>query len=314
MATRKTVEVAAAVIERADGMFLLGRRPPGTVYAGWWEFPGGKLEAGESAEQALTRELQEELGMRVLRSRPWLTREFAYEHAHVRLHFFRVTAWQGEIRALLHDALAWQSARTPDVGPMLPANAPILKALQLPDYYGISHAGVIGIRDQLELVRSALARGLRLLQIREPDLSAPDREQFAHEVIALARGHEALVLVNGDAELAHKVSADGLHLKAGQLAECARRPDFAWVAASCHNAAELAKAERLGCDLAVLGPVAATATHPGQASMGWPRFDSLCRGRSIPIFAIGGMQRADVASAQSCGAHGIAAIHDAWHT
>ena len=91
-----TVEVAAAVIQRADGAFLLARRPAGKVYAGYWEFPGGKLEAGEAPERALARELHEELGIDACTAYPWVTRVFAYPHATVRLNFFRVTAWKGE--------------------------------------------------------------------------------------------------------------------------------------------------------------------------------------------------------------------------
>ena len=111
---KKIVEVAAAVILRPDGAFLLGRRPPGGFYAGYWEFPGGKVELGETPREALLRELHEELGIRVETAYPWIVREFVYEHAHVRLHFFRVLGWQGELRDLQHDALEWQ--RAGDVG------------------------------------------------------------------------------------------------------------------------------------------------------------------------------------------------------
>jgi 8-oxo-dGTP diphosphatase len=86
------VRVAAAVILRADGRVLLAQRPPGKAYAGYWEFPGGKLEPGESPRAALDRELHEELGLRVRRAAPWLVQRFVYPHAHVELHFFRVYA------------------------------------------------------------------------------------------------------------------------------------------------------------------------------------------------------------------------------
>ena len=123
-AQRPIVEVAVGVLLRPNGDFLLTSRPPGKVYAGYWEFPGGKIEAGESPRQALVRELHEELGIMVDVAHPWIVREFVYEHAHVRLHFFRVSSWSGELRDLQHDALAWQEAGAPAVAPMLPANAP----------------------------------------------------------------------------------------------------------------------------------------------------------------------------------------------
>jgi 8-oxo-dGTP diphosphatase len=90
------LDVAAAVIQRPDGAFLLARRPAGKVYAGYWEFPGGKIEAGEPAAEALARELREELGIEPRTAYPWLTREYVYPHAAVRLHFFRVTACHGD--------------------------------------------------------------------------------------------------------------------------------------------------------------------------------------------------------------------------
>ena len=141
----KLTEVAAAVIERraADGVFefLLGQRAPGTFYPGYWEFPGGKVESGETPHAALLRELGEELGIGVTRADPWLRREHVYEHAHVRLNFFRVRDWCGELHDHVHSALAWQRADGLTVAPMLPANAPVLAALALPDFCAITHAG-----------------------------------------------------------------------------------------------------------------------------------------------------------------------------
>ena len=116
------VRVAAAVVVRADGRVLLAQRPEGKPYAGYWEFPGGKLEPGESPAHALARELKEELGITVTRTAPWLTQEFVYPHAHVELNFFRVYGWTGD--PIGHDgqAFAWQTPGAFDVAPLLPAN------------------------------------------------------------------------------------------------------------------------------------------------------------------------------------------------
>ena len=171
---KKIVHVAAAVITRPDGSFLLGQRAPDTFYPGYWEFPGGKVEPGETPRDALIRELDEELGMQVEAASPWITREHVYEHAHVSLHFFEVSAWRGEIHDRVHSALSWQQADAMDVGPMLPANGPILKALRLPRLFGITHAGEIGIDAQLARLDAALASDLRLVQIREPALPEAD--------------------------------------------------------------------------------------------------------------------------------------------
>ena len=319
---RKITEVAAAVIERqvADGgtgfatEFLLGQRAPGTFYPGYWEFPGGKVEPGETPHQALLRELAEELGIAVLRADPWLRREHVYEHAHVRLNFFRVREWRGELHDHVHSALSWQRADGLSVSPMLPANAPVLAALALPDFYAISHAGAIGIDAQLLALAQALEAGLKLVQLREPRLDAGRRAAFVHAAVDLCHQYGARVLVNDDAGLAAAAGADGLHLPAAQLAARSQRPEFPLVAASCHTAAELERAAQLGCDFAVFGPVRATASHPGVAGIGWEKFSTALGVPPLPTFALGGLSRADMDMARRAGAHGIAAIRAAWES
>jgi len=309
-------EVAAAVIERpgADGAteFLLGQRASGTFYAGFWEFPGGKVEAGETPHAALVRELSEELGIEVVRADPWLLRQHVYEHAHVRLNFFRVREWHGELRDHVHSALAWQRADAVTVSPMLPANAPVLVALALPQFYAITHAGEIGVDAQLLALAHALEAGLKLVQLREPKLDVARRSAFVHAAVDLCHQYGARVLVNGDAALAQAAGADGVHLPARQLAAQAARPDFPLVAASCHSSAELELAGRLGCDFAVFGPVRATASHPDAAGIGWEKFAAEVGVPPLPTFALGGLLLVDLDVAQRAGAHGIAAIRAAW--
>lgn len=307
---KKITEVAAAVILRADSSFLLGQRAANTFYPGYWEFPGGKVEAGETPRDALIRELHEELEIEVLAATPWIVREHVYEHAHVRLHFFRVTQWRGELHDHVHAALVWQEAATPTVAPMLPANAPVLAALRLPTLYGISHAWQIGAAAQLALLDKALRDGLRLVQLRENSMPEQERAAFVTAAVRLCHAHGAQALVNGDLSLA--AEAGGIHLSARQLMALTARPALPLVAASCHNRAELEQAACLGLDFAILGPVKPTATHPDQAGMGWPLFGDTLANYPLPVFAIGGLTAADIATAQACGAQGIAAIRAAW--
>jgi 8-oxo-dGTP diphosphatase len=305
------VEVAAAVLLRTDGSeFLLAQRPAGKVYAGYWEFPGGKVEPGESVRAALVRELHEELGITVTACAPWLTRVFTYPHATVRLNFWRVTAWDGEIGTIApleHSAVDWLACgKAATVAPILPANAPILKALALPTRMAITMAEIEGTERQLERLEEALANGLRLVQVRERSWPVANRLWFAEAVTRVAHDHGALVVINDDAGIARTVGADGLHLPAAALAACTERPDFAWVGASCHSAAEIVRAGELGLDYALLGPVLPTPTHPEAPGLGWSRFAQLVAGTPIPVFALGGMTNDLLADAQGVGAHGIA--------
>jgi len=300
----KITEVAAAVIERPDGEFLLACRPEGKPYPGYWEFPGGKIEPGEDPRAALDRELQEELGIRVREATPWITRVYAYTHATVRLHFFRVTAWDGEPQPLEDQAIAWQRIESPDVSPMLPANTPVLAALALPAVMVVSNATETGF-DAWSLKLSAQVLGERLLvQIREKGLE-PQRVQFLLSR-ALTRGTPfgALVVVNSDCGAWPQ--ADGVHLTAKALMEASARPAGRVVGASCHDEREVAHAAALGLDYIVVGPVKATASHPGAALLGWEGFAALVQGSPVPAYAIGGLTRADLAEARRHGAHGVA--------
>ncbi len=308
------IEVAAAVIERADGAFLMASRPEGKVYAGWWEFPGGKVEVGESARHALDRELHEELGIEVKTAYPWLNRAFDYEHARVMLRFFRVTEWTGEPHAREgQGGLSWTHAARPDVAPILPANGPILRGLELPLAYGISAASDLGVAEFLVRLERALANGLRLLQLREKSLPQAELVALAERVAGLCRQHGAQLMINSDIELAGRLGV-GAHLTSTQLASIDQRPDLAWVGASCHDVDELERAAAIGVDFVVLGPVQATTSHPDVTGMGWPRFAAILRDYPLPVFALGGLSGGDMAQARRAGAHGLAMRSGAWQS
>ncbi|MDE2117472.1 MAG: Nudix family hydrolase, partial [Betaproteobacteria bacterium] len=258
----KIIEVAAAVLQKPDGSFLLAQRPADKIWAGYWEFPGGKIEPGETSRHALVRELREELGITVETVYPWVTRVFTYPHATVRLNFFRVTKWSGELHPHEGQKFAWQPP-TPTlprrerevVSPMLPANTPILRALELPPLYAISNVAELGVEEFMHRLEGALHNGLRLVQMREKNLPRAEMRALSLRVLELAHAHNARVLINSDVELAREIGADGVHLTSTQLAALRQRPDLPWCVASCHNAEELQRAGELGLDFAVLGPV-----------------------------------------------------------
>ena len=304
------VEVAVAVIESADSAFLLAQRPAGKVYAGWWEFPGGKVDEGESAVAALSRELHEELGIEVRRAYPWITRRFVYPHATVRLNFFRVVEWAGEPHPKEDQAIRWQRFDAPMAEPMLPANAPVLRSLALPLEYAVTDAETLGVPELLARLERRLADGLRLVQVR--DKALPNRADFSRSVVAIAHRYGAKVLVNGDERAARAAGADGVHWTAATLAQATRRPQGLLCGASCHSVAELEGAAALECDFALLGPVRETTTHAGAPTLGWEAFARIVRGAAIPVFAIGGLALSDLDAARSQGAHGLAMIRGSW--
>ena len=298
------MEVAAAVIQRPDGSFLLAQRPPGKVYAGYWEFPGGKVEPGEPAPAALARELHEELGIEVERAYPWITRVFTYPHATVRLNFFRVTRWQGLPHPKEDQAIAWQQLGGSMASPMLPANAPVLASLALPVEYAITDAAKYGTAAMLDKLARRLEQGLKLVQVREPGLGAEERRAFTQDAIARARRHGAKVMVKSP-----HPDADGIHFTAAELMRLKHKPVNLLVAASCHSREELERAMQLELDFVVLGPVNEKADLP---PLGWKRFAEIARGASMPVYGIGGLARSDLEAAWRAGAHGLAMIRGAW--
>jgi 8-oxo-dGTP diphosphatase len=305
------LEVVAAILIQPDGRVFLASRPQGKVYAGYWEFPGGKVEAGETLDQALARELREELGIVPTRVTRWITKVFTYPHATVRLNFFRVWQWQGDPHPHEGQTFAWVEPARCEVAPLLPANFPVLKGLSLPPLYGITHARSLGVDTFLPRLRTSLEKGLRLIQVRDKELDHAERLNLARKVVDYARPYGAKVLVNGTPELARQADADGLHLDSAALANLDSRPDFAWVGASCHNPEELALAAELA-DFALLSPVLPSASHPGEPSLGWETFALWAAASPIPVYALGGQNMDTLNDALAHGGHGIAMLREVW--
>jgi 8-oxo-dGTP diphosphatase len=306
------VPVAAAVIARPDGKVLVAQRPNGKAFAGYWEFPGGKLEPGETPRHALVRELAEELGLTVRQAAPWLVQRFVYPHAHVELHFFRVLDWDGEPTGRDGQAFAWQTPGAFEVAPLLPANTLVLRALALPQVCGITVAAEIGETQFLARAQIALENGLKLIQFREKDWPEARQRGLCEAIVELARPFGARVLLNGSEKNARAWGCTGVHWTSAALAAANARPDDLLCSASCHMREEIAKAGALELDFALLGPVLPTPAHPAAIPLAWGGFASAVLGATLPVFALGGMRRSELDTAIAHGAHGIAMRRAAW--
>ena len=160
-------------------------------------------------------------------------------------------------------------------------------------------------------LENALTGGLRLVQLREKAMPAELLAALAREVAARCRAHGARLLINDDPVLAARLEA-GVHLPAFRLMRLKLKPDLPWVGASCHDAAELERAQALGVDFVVLGAVLPTASHPGAIPLGWERFRDLAARRPLPVYALGGLAPTDLDTARQAGAHGIALKRGLW--
>ena len=304
------VHVVAGVLSDPRGRILLARRTAGRDLAGDWEFPGGKVEAGETPFQALDRELHEELGIRIHSMEPLIRVPHAYPGKRILLDVYRVTRFSGRPHGRERQALAWSPADRLATYPMPAADRPVVAALTQPAQYLITPEAQQCATDFLGSMQAALDAGIRLLQLRVPEAR---RAELAAPAKALCDKAGARLLVNSDLSLAIELGC-GLHLRSSQLAGLGGRPlpSGVTVAASCHDQVDLERAEALRLDFVVLGPVAETRSHPGSPAMGWKRFAELREHCSLPIYALGGMRPGDHDAARRHGAQGIAAISSLW--
>lgn len=304
--------VAAAIVDR-DGRVLLTERPQGKHLAGYWEFPGGKIELNETSIEGLEREIFEEIGLHIDHCRPLIDVEHAYAEKTVRLEVWRVDRFHGDPHGKEGQRWAWVDVAQLGSWKLPPADVPIVNALQLPSTYCITPEPG-DMTTFLAALERTLERGERLLQLRAKQLDPSRFATLAREFVARCHAVGARALLNCDPVLAQALGADGAHLSSALLNTFSDRPIAApfWLGASCHDARELALAEKLGLDFAVLGPVAPTSSHPGRQPIGWSGFRELVRRVNIPVYALGGMSRTDVARAWDHGGQGVAGIRDFW--
>ena len=323
------LHVVAAVLRDARGRVLLARRPEGKADAGLWEFPGGKCEPGETPLDALRRELREELGIAFERAEPLIRVPVAGDGAAIRL---RLDTWQAfglsaEPQALEHAALAWVEPAELARYPMPAADRPVVAALTRPDRVLVTPEpgeGEDAEADFFATVERALAGGLRRVQLRmAPGPDHPARvARIAVALVSACRSAGASLLLHGleNADLAARLGV-GLHLRARELMAPERRIAGAVATAKAegrptcaavHDADELARADALGVDDLLLGPVRPTPTHPGAPGLGWAGFEALRAQSALPVYALGGVGAGDLAEARRHGAQGVAGIRGFW--
>jgi 8-oxo-dGTP diphosphatase len=308
------IHVVAGILCDSNGRVLIAQRPPGSHLAGAWEFPGGKIESGESAETALRRELHEELGVDIGAVEPLISVPWRYPQKSIVLHAFRVCDFRGEAHGREQQALRWIKLDEAGDIPMPPPDRPIVTALRLPGCYAITPEPDGDATRFLDDIDRLLAAGIRLIQLRAKRLPADRLRPIAADAATRVRSAGGTLLLNGHVVLARELGLDGVHLPAADLMRLDARPLDArrWVAASCHDARELAHAAAIGVDFAVLGPLRRTASHPDAAGMGWTRFSELCAEAPFPVYALGGLRTGDAQSAARAGAQGVAGISAFW--
>ncbi len=309
------IHVVAAVIRNGFGKILLAQRLMKSSHLpGYWEFPGGKVEDGESAEQALVRELQEEISITATKITPLIKVPFSYPEKDVVLDVWEVDQYMGEVKPLEGQEISWVTLDCMREFQLPPADLPVVTALKLPDKYLITPEPAGNSEKQfLHQLELSLQEGVQLVQLRSKKLNTEELCAYAEKSKQVCHKYGAKILINSDIKVYRKCGLDGIHLNSEQLALSVKRENSSdLIAASCHSWDDLKMAEDAGVDFAMLSPVKQTATHPGAKPIGWDVFSQTVMQCVLPVFALGGLESKDIAESKRNGAQGVAAIRGLW--
>ncbi len=307
--------VAAAILDGAGNVFI-ALRPDHLHQGGMWEFPGGKVESGETVISALNRELNEEIGIAATHASPLIRIPYSYPDRNVLLDVWRVTGYTGNPHGREGQETRWVSLSELTRYRFPAANRPIITALSLPDRYLITPEPTE--RSDwplfLEQLEKSLACGIRLVQLRAKGIAPDALLMLAQQALSLCRRYEAKMLLNAPVEMALRAGADGVHLNSRELYRHGSRPlsDRLLIGVSCHTAADFMQAMVMEADFTVLSPVLPTTSHADAQPLGWEAFGRLAGICRLPVYALGGMATKDAATAIAHGGQGIAAIRALW--
>lgn len=312
----KTVHVVIAAVCRGQGeteQVLVARRHPDQHQGGLLEFPGGKVEAGESATAALVRELREETGLGVAERDLALELRVTHDYGdrRVQLDLYRATGYSGEPVGREGQPLEWQPVRALDPGAFPAANHRMIQVLKLP-----AQTLITGIAPDPERLASGLVgRAGSQCLLRLPEADERHYRDLAARCLPVAHGAGCSLLVHGaPGRLEALPGADGLHLPSREAMRLAERPVAPGyrLGVSCHDRASLEHAQSMGADYAFLSPVRPTGSHPERTALGWEGFETLVAGLALPVYALGGVRGEDVMESRLRGGCGVAGIGFWW--
>lgn len=315
----KLVHVAVGVVVNTDGKILIAKRAPTAHQGGLWEFPGGKVDAGENGQQALVRELHEELAIKVLSSQPLIQIRHHYPDKSVLLDVYKVTRFDGKPRGNEGQPIQWIDAKNLYNFEFPAANHPIITAINLPSTYLITGR----FKDEVDFssrLHRALTSGIRLVQLRVENFNPNKHRSLLAIAVNSTNDFSANLIINCNPEYFAQITETysgfkiGLHLSGANAMKLDARPidKKLLLGVSCHNANEIAHAQKIGTDYLLVSPVLPTGSHPNASPLEWGSFSTLIESANIPVYALGGVGEKDIKIAQDNGAQGVAGISAWW--
>jgi len=307
------IHVAVGVVRNKEQQYLISKRLMELHQGGLWEFPGGKVELGETVYTALCRELREELSITVKHASPLIKISHQYSDKHVLLDVWLVDEYDGIAKSQLQQSLEWVSLSELNNYAFPEANQAIIKSLFLPPYYAIT--GEFKNRQEyLEKLQTCINNGIRLIQLRYKGNDASLLKDLAIASKELCDKGDCKLLVNAKPEFLSICDVDGIHLTSQLLYEYSSRPisDNKLLAASVHTSNDLQQAIAIKSDFVVISPIFKTTSHPDATPLGLDGLSELLQNSNIPVYALGGMKRNMLEDVQNSGAFGVAAISEFW--
>jgi 8-oxo-dGTP diphosphatase len=301
----KIIKVAAGILINSKNQVLISQRLSSQPWPNYWEFPGGKVEENESLEECLSRELFEEIGINLASYSEWITREFLQDDRIIKITFFKIIRWVGEIKKKEVNDYQWIDVEKINTWPkkILPKNIYILKALILPSFYLITN-----FFEDEKFIRKGIDSKDIWVQFREPFLSI-DKIHCYYEF--LKQKCTSKILINSR----HKdeiICEYGIHFTSRDLNNIKKLDKKIINCASVHNLDEVNLANKLGFDFVVLSQIKKTLSHPEREGMGWDKFKKIVNHSDIPVYALGGLSPSDLVEAHKNGAVGISSQRDGW--
>ena len=309
------IHVAVALIIK-NQQVLISLRPSHVHQGGLWEFPGGKLEKNETAEQALYREIKEELAIDIISAKTFMKIQHDYSDKSVLLDILKVDDFTGEPQGAEGQEIKWQPLSDLKIEDFPQANRAIVHRLICRDQYLIT--GEFSSFDEFQIkLSNSLQQSNKLVQLRcKSKESSADFQQLTQQASIICQQYQATLLLNTSLHIFQLLSeyVQGLHLSSSRLFDFNERPINMdkILSVSCHSKAEVKQAQKLQADIILISPIKETRSHPGVKGIGWPAFKELANGFTGVVYALGGMTKKDIKIAQSFSAQGIAAISEFW--